>query len=183
MKECLECHAKNAERARFCLQCGAPFANASALSSPARELTLTRANERVDDDRLRDATSEFASTIGSSLLAITVATGRLLARLARPLVNFLLGLARDMILRALAPSSTWDRARTPNFIYWGALEVLLWRLPTGIIGLVYAVLSYDARRTGDVEVALRRAECARAWLLVDLALGVAVLVAKSLLIR
>lgn len=180
MKECDECHAKNATRARFCSSCGAPF---TELELADRSLPTVRPAARPETDRISDATSEFASTLGASLLAITVATGRFLARLARPLVHFLLGLARDMVLRALAPASTWDRTRTPNFLYWGLFEALLWRLPTGVVGLVYAILANDARRNGDYDVALRRAESARAWLVVDFAVGAALLVAKGLLNR
>ena len=180
MKECDECHAKNATRARFCSSCGAPFGEVATVD---RSLPATLPSARPETERISDATSEFASTLGASLLAITVATGRFVARLARPLVHFLLGLARDMILRALAPSSTWDRTRTPNFLYWGLFEVLLWRLPLGVVGLVYAVLANDARRVGEYDVALRRAESARAWLLVDFAAGAALLVAKGLLNR
>ena len=98
------------------------------------------------------------------------------AFLVKPALRAVAAIARDLILRALAPTSTWNPQRPPTtmFLAWALLQGMLVGLPTSLVALVYAALAQDARSALECAVATRRAATARAWLLADLALFCAI---------
>ena len=188
MKKCEFCGSHNANRAKFCADCGAPFASSSNVRGanaetidvePISEQSEIATYEASEDD-ISNAAGAFASTVGSSFLAIAAASGRLSARLIKPLFRALLNVARDMLLRATAPASTWGERTVPNFLYWAIVQACLTRQPLALVGVVYAALAKDARSNCDYETGKRRASAARVWLFADLALWLVATVARNL---
>ncbi len=165
MKFCDSCGAKNANAAKFCSNCGTRFTEGSAFSGRAGGVFEP---DDVDDGISKD--DRRGVGFGAGFAAFT----RFAARVVKPLLATVLAFIRDMAIRALSPSSTWNRLSPPNFLYWALIQCALLRFPTAIVGIVYAALSNDARKRGALDEAFERAKAARIWLLVDLVLGVAV---------
>ena len=156
MKKCGRCGAKNAVRAKFCQACGAEF----------RETTSAQAETARAD----------ANELGAAFLDRIAAAAKACAFIVKPALRAVAAIARDLILRALAPTSTWNPQRPPTtmFLAWALLQGMLVGLPTSLVALVYAALAQDARSALECAVATRRAATARAWLLADLALFCAI---------
>ena len=204
MKTCERCGTRNATRSLYCQRCGAPFCVTDAESSRPCEDSASDAPETIDlsevdspsrplqkyeqpsrfgtDEKFGKATSEFVTTVGTSLLAIVVAFGRWLFHVFRPVLRATFVFARDRFTRAFSSSSTWDPDWTPNFVFWGILGAFLWKLPTSLIGIVYAVLANDARKEQNYALARRRAESAKNWLIADFMIGLVVCVFKNLVL-
>lgn len=184
MNVCRQCGAELPESARFCSTCGVPTRPGATREGTTLELAPKAAPERLDaqrrDESLGDATRDFLFALGASLLAVVVALGKLALRLVRPAARAAFQYIRARVSRALAPSSTWDPTWIPNFLYWGVFAAFLWRYPTSVVGIVYAALANDARAKGDYELARRRAEVAKNWLIADFILGVGATVFKKL---
>jgi hypothetical protein len=203
MKSCERCGAKNANASLFCQHCGAPLRAAdpslngevplSEFTAPEREVldaepTVVETREiqpwkspksHDNSDQFYAATSEMIATVGAGLWSIIVAIAVWCFRLTRPIMRVVLRTFRNGVTRAFSPSS-WEPTWSPNLVFWGAVGALLWRLPTSIIGIVYAVLANDARRRQDYQLARERAEHAVNWLLLDLCLGLIVLVFRKI---
>ena len=186
MKECRRCGAKNATRAQFCGQCGAEFRVTDGASAPVNlEKTPEAPIERVDvrpagEEKLGEATSAFLNVLFANLAGIVVAFGRWLWRLARPVLRAAYEFLRVRVAYMFSPAALWDIQRVPNFVYLAVLGALLWRLPTSVVAIVYAVLANDARAREDFELARARAELAKNWLLADFVVGVVVCVFRNL---
>lgn len=189
MKFCMSCGGKNATGAAFCQHCGASFrvidAEAAARTDDSKRdggsIQTVEASPR-HDDAFGAATKEFATVVGASALAIFVAFAQWLYRLARPLVRAACGFLWGQVKTAFSPASTWDPEYVPNFLIWGVLGAFLWRLPTSIVGIVYAILANEARRARDFELAQTRAESAKNWLIADFVVGLVVCVFKNLVL-
>ncbi|MDO5308323.1 MAG: CD225/dispanin family protein [Planctomycetia bacterium] len=203
MKNCEFCGSKNASRAHFCSTCGEEFrivepvqtsssASANGYDSDVqkrapragRPLTpLERQNAYCPAPRhenVGNATSEFVSTVGSSLWAIFVAAAKWGVSLMKPLVRSVVSLVRDKFVYALSPSHSWDPRRPPNYLVWSVLDALLWRMPFSLVAIVYATLARDSLRRGEYQDAQARSEIAKNWLFFDFALGVVITVFRKL---
>ena len=162
MKFCGNCGGRNATGAGFCQNCGAPFRVTDAESlgtserydaensreSSGRSLQDVAVSSRRDD-AFGDATKEFASAVGTSVLTIVVAFARWFYHIVRPLARMAFGFAWGQIKTTFSPASTWRPDYVPNFLLWGVLGAVLWRLPTSLVGIVYAVLANEARRSQE----------------------------------
>lgn len=193
MKFCGNCGGRNATGAGFCQNCGAPFRVTDAESLGASERydaensrePSGRSLQDVDvsrrrDDAFGDATKEFASAVGTSVLTIVVAFARWFYHIVRPLARMAFGFAWGQFKTTFSPASTWRPDYVPNFLLWGVLGAVLWRLPTSLVGIVYAVLANEARRGQEFELARTRAESAKNWLIADFVVGLVVCVFRNL---
>lgn len=197
MKTCGSCGAKNATRALFCSSCGASFRvvdaepNGDVAAADSGGLNVgvekskreRRERNRIEIDRA-GSSADGGSAASSGLLkwlgGFVFGLGRLLARLFAPIGRRLLTGLRFSVARGLAPSSTWDLQRTPNFLYWGIIDCLVFHLPFSVVGIIYSVLANASRAEGEYATARRRAAAARGWLFLDLFAGIAVAVVKRL---
>ena len=202
MKTCERCGARNATRSLYCQRCGAPFRVTDAETcdlddrnevetsdafqtddeSPRPLQRLERPARFREDERFGKATSEFATTVGASLLTIVVAFARWIFLAIRPVLRAVFNFARERFVKAFSSSSTWDPNWIPNFVFWGILGAFLWRLPTSLIGIVYAVLANEARKEQNFALARRRAESAKNWLCADFVVRLVVCVFKNLVL-
>ena len=198
MKFCESCGEKNATGAAFCQHCGAPFrisgaestrssANAATNEGVGSTETFGGPLQTLDatsrrDDAFGEATKEFASVVGASVLTIFVAFARWFYRLVRPLARTTVGFAWEQVKTTFSPAATWRADWVPNFLFWGVLGAFLWRLPTSWVGIVYAILANEARRSGEFDLARARAESAKNWLIADFVVGLVVCVFRNLVL-
>ena len=195
MKSCMSCGGKNATRAAFCQHCGASFRVIDAESTSRNDGAAAESEAKLTggsiqtldppprrDDAFGAATKEFATVVGASALAIFVAFARWLYRLARPLVRAAFGAFWSQVKTAFSPASSWNPEYVPNFLIWGVFGAFLWRLPTSLVGIVYAILANEARRAREFELAQARAETAKNWLIADFVIGLVVCVFRNLVL-
>ena len=165
MKFCESCGEKNATGAAFCQRCGSPFRIADSNSAESSVGSLQKLDEvSRQNDAFGEATKEFAAVVGASVLTIVVAFARWFYRLIRPLARTTVGFA-------------WEQVK-----FWGVLGAFLWRLPTSWVGIVYAILANEGRRSGEFDLARARAESAKNWLIADFVVGLVVCVFRNLVL-
>lgn len=196
MKFCMSCGGQNATGAAFCQHCGASFRvidgesatrNDGSKDAPETDGVSGGSIQTVEpsprhDDAFGAATKEFATVVGASALAVFVAFAQWLYRLARPLVRAACGFFWGQVKTAFSPASTWNPEYVPNFLIWGVVGAFLWRLPTSLVGIVYAILANEARRAREFELAQTRAESAKNWLIADFVVGLVVCVFRNLVL-
>ncbi|MBQ5788846.1 MAG: CD225/dispanin family protein [Thermoguttaceae bacterium] len=197
MKKCERCGASNAERARFCSNCAAPFAlgdDSSAASKtlvesseaplPAQVADVAPSNDvRVEssDDFYRALATIFATfgRIAAFLFGRVCAffkrCGTAIWRSSAPSrARFFSGVAqlgRDAArsFAAVFTSPTrWSESAPPNLLLPSLVLFFLWPRPCALVAVVYSILSSEARQNGSATVALRRAASARNWILLEL---------------
>ncbi len=183
MKFCESCGEKNATGAAFCQHCGSPFriSDSNSAESSVGSLQKLDAVSR-QNDAFGEATKEFAAVVGASVLTIVVAFARWFYRLIRPLARTIVGFAWEQVKTTFSPASTWRPDWVPNFLFWGVLGAFLWRLPTSWVGIVYAILANEGRRSGEFDLARARAESAKNWLIADFVVGLVVCVFRNLVL-
>ena len=195
MKNCDKCGAKNATRAVFCSTCGARFRIADAETVRGAKVELEkrpfgddapspfgRSEPASDPDEVEFVPDKIWRLL-MRLLKAGISCCRFVWRFAAPGVRALGAIFRDTIVRAIAPSSSWDPTRPPNFLYWALVQFLVFKLPFALVGLVYAVLANTARRETEYDAAREMAERAKGWLLFDLAVGVVATAVKNVFFR
>lgn len=170
MKICDQCGAKNATRAKYCSSCGAGFRIVDA--KPTLSLNKTGESDGATFDSDSARLNEAAAKLGAGLWSALVGLFAILRKLAAPAGRLAWRAARDLFAKAIASPRNWDPRRPPNFLYWGLIQFLAFRLPFGVVGIVFATLANVAKEEGDLELARTRAESAKNWLLFDLCAGV-----------
>ena len=178
MKTCEHCGAKNATRAQYCSSCGSRFVIVDV--EPRAVSRKENAPRRDGASRARAAASQLGTSLWSAFVAASALVARLFARLFAPIFRGFFESIGAALVRALASSKNWDPTRPPNFVYWGLVQFLAFRLPFSVVGLVYATLANAARSENSYEIARSRAESAKNWLLFDFCVGIVVLVLKNL---
>jgi hypothetical protein len=195
MKKCERCGASNAERARFCSNCAAPFALGEKSTAPVKSappeapLPATLADVAPSNGGRVESSDDFyraTATIFTTLGGIFVFLfGRVLAffkscvatlwRSSAPSrARFLSGVAqlgRDAarsFAAVFTPSTRWSETAPPNFLAPSLVLFFLWTRPCALVAVVYSILSSEARQTGFADVARRRAASARNWILLEL---------------
>lgn len=197
MKKCERCGASNAERARFCSNCAAPFATGE--ESNAASQTLVEPSKEplpatvVDVAPPNDVRVESSDDFYRALATIFTALGRVVVFLfgrvclffkrcgaalwrssAPSRTRFFSGafqLGRDAarsFAAVFTPSTRWSESAPPNFLWPSLVLFFLWARPCALVAVVYSVLSNEARRFGDSGAARRRDESARNWILLEL---------------
>lgn len=166
MKRCPFCNAKNKTSALFCSQCGKEFC--------VVDVGANRGDPQNSETFFRKEKFGGASgTKGAGVWSALVDAFSWFSRVAFvPLARAGMRGANAALGRALAPTATWDPTRPPNFLYWGIVQALITRLPSAFVGVVYAVLAKTARADGKFADAVRNANRARIWLLIDLGVWV-----------
>lgn len=197
MKKCERCGASNAERARFCSNCAAPFANgeepnaasstlveSSAAPLPATVVDVAPPNNlRVEssDDFYRALATIFATLgriavflFGRVFLFFKRCGAALWRSSAASRARFFSGVlqfGRDAARSCAAvftPSSRWSKSAPPNFLWASLVLFFLWTRPCALVAVVYSVLASEARRTDSADVARSRDASARNWILLEL---------------
>lgn len=195
MKKCERCGASNAERARFCSNCAEPFAPADKTVAPVNDATpeaplpatfadvAPSSAGRVDssDDFYRALASIFATfgRIAAFLFGrfrlffkrCGVALWRSSAPLRTRFISGALRLGNDAarsFASLFTPSTRWAKSAPPDFLLPSLALFFLWSRPCALVAVVYSILSSEARRSGSLVVAGRRAEAARNWIFLEL---------------
>ena len=197
MKKCERCGASNAERARFCSNCAAPFATDEAPNAasqtfvepaeaplPAPFVDFAPSNGvRVEsgDDFYRALATIFATSarivafLFGRVCAFFKRCGAALWRSSAPsrtrFFSGALQFARDAarsFAAVFTPSTRWSESAPPNFLWPSLVFFFLWTRPCALVAVVYSILASEARRTGDATAARRRDASARNWLLLEL---------------
>lgn len=191
MKKCERCGASNAERARFCSNCAAPFATVegpiveppATAPLPATVVDSASSNSgRVEssDDFYRALGTIFA-TLGGIFVFLFGGFLSFLKRCAVALWHWsspsrtrflsgLLQLGRDAarsFAAVFTPSSNWSESAPPHFLLPSLVLFFLWTRPCALAAVVYAILSSEARRAGNLDDARRRAVSARNWIFLE----------------
>lgn len=191
MKKCERCGASNAERARFCSNCAAPFALGEESSAASKTLVEPSeaplpapvADVRVEsnDDFYRALATIFA-TFGriavflfGRVCAFFKRCGAAVWRSSAPSrARFFSGAAqfgRDAArsFAAVFTSPTrWSESAPPNLLLPSLVLFFLWPRPCALVAVVYSILSNEARQTVPATVVLRRAASARRWIFLEL---------------
>ena len=197
MKKCERCGASNAERARFCSNCAAPFATdvepnaaskplvepseASLLATVVDVAPSSPARVESSDDFYRALASIFA-TVGRIAVFLFgrfclffKRLGAAIWRSSSPSRALFFSRARRFgrdaarSFAAVFTSSThWSESAPPNILWPSLVLFFLWPRPCALVAVVYSILSNEARRDGDATGARRRAESARNWIFLEL---------------
>lgn len=197
MKKCERCGASNAERARFCSNCAAPFATGAEPNAASKP--LVEPSEAPLPATVVDVASPNAARVESSddfyraLASIFATFGRIAAFLFGRVCAFFtrfsaavwrssapsrtrffsaaLQLGRDAarsFATVFTPTSRWSESAPPNFLWPSFVLFFLWARPCALVAVVYSILSSEARRSGDATAARARAESARNWIFLEL---------------
>ncbi|MBQ9801365.1 MAG: zinc ribbon domain-containing protein [Thermoguttaceae bacterium] len=202
MKKCERCGASNAERARFCSNCAAPFALDDAPSASTKtlvETAKTASPEAPLPATFADAAPSSGARLESSddfyraLATIFATFGRIVAFLFGGVIlffkrccvalwrssepsrtRFFSGVGRfgrdaaGSFAAIFTPSSRWLESEPPNFLLPSLVLFFLWTRPCALVAVVYSILSSEARQTGALTAARRRAVSARNWIFLEL---------------
>ena len=197
MKKCERCGASNAERARFCSNCAAPFANGEESSAASK--TLVEPSEAslpapvLDVAPSNDVRVESSDDLYRALAAIFATFGRIAVFLfgrvcaffkrcgaaiwrssASSRARFFSGIAqfgRDAarsFAAVFTPPTRWSENAPPTLLLPSLVLFFLWSRPCALVAVVYSILSNEARPTGSATVVLRRAASARNWIFLEL---------------
>ena len=197
MKKCERCGASNAERARFCSNCAAPFATVegsnAALRSPVEPSEASLPATLDDVAPPTAARVESSADFYRALGTICATFGRIVLFLFGRVCLFfkrcadafwrssepsrtrffsrVLSFGRDAARSFAAiftPSTRWSESAPPNFLWPSLVLFFLWSRPCALVAVVYSILSSEARRSGSAATARRRDASARRWILLEL---------------
>lgn len=196
MKKCERCGASNAERARFCSNCAAPFATgekplAEPLESAPQEAPLpaTFADVAAPDFGRLESSDDFYRALASIFatfgriavflfgrvflffkrcgVAFWRSTAPSRTRFLSDALRFVRDAARA-VAAIFTPSARWSESAPPNFLLPSLVLFFLWTRPCALVAVVYSILSSEALRSGSPAAACRRAASARNWILLEL---------------